>query len=1178
MKLRKTILSLILLSFLSSASLFAQREADNWIFGKAAGLNFSSGYPEQIFIEPYVYNTFHGTVMSDSLGNILFSFDGHTVWNRNDEVMLNGSGFLPEHGAGWQNVIAFPKPNSTSQYYIFSTTQRYFPDGIYYSVIDMTLDGGLGGVTPEKNIKLEASGSSSEKLFVLKNEKGDGYWVVTRLFDEDRFASFKVTAAGVDPVPVYSSTGIYRDFPDSYGFLKVSPNKKYLISCYWPHDHTTPLVSFEVCSFDAESGFVDFHYLISRPDLHRGYWAPMGCEFSPDSKFLYVAYVDSPTSSGHALFQFDLSLIDDSSAFYNSGLQIMENCGHEIQLSNDGKIYSSCLFPCDAPFDEFVGVINKPWVLGTGCDYDTLGFHLLSGRLNGWHLVNILLDYLYRFEWEADDYCQGTAVHFIPHFVPTPDSVLWFFDEFAPGNYSSELSPTYTFQNPGVHEVEVDIWYPTGRYEHTSREIEIYPVPQPDLGPDLTICEGNTVTLNANCEADLYSWSTGQFGSPTITVSDSGTYWVHASFAETGCMGSDDIHISLYPAITMDESALEITPTACSGASGSITGLQVMGSPPFTFLWEDLSGNDFGIDIDVYNLPAGQYVLTVTDGNGCEQSPSTYTIDDAGNLQVLQVQTTSPHCFRPDGQLIIFAFSPSGSTLDYSINGGNNYSSDSIFTDLPAGTYIVRIRDINGCDGFYIGNPLILSDIPGPQVQPPIVTDETDFLGNGLIEITATGSTPQIFYSIDNGSTWQTNNGTFENLICGIYYVVIKDENGCDTTFTVEIENIILTYLQAITGPGEHCLGDAVTIPIEVENFKSVATFRLKLSYNSDNLQCEGYTNADPQLQQNLNAWVDQAAGQITFQWQDTVALTFNQPDTVAELVFTTKQPGSGDVGWYTGATESYFENISGSSIPAEFHTGEVTIYDPPSVILSASKTVCEGQAVSFMSIASGNQPPFTFQWTYPDGTITTSDPFFFNVNQSQAGDYILQATDQVGCTDQKSINLVVSENPVAAFHGTDTLTVQAGYLLEAGAGLASYLWNTGDTAESIIINTEGLYKVQLESPAGCQGADSIYILLKTEEIPSYHIYFPNAFTPDGDGLNDTFKAIATGDYITKFNMQIYDRWGGLIFNSDDISIGWDGKKNGNPCPGGVYAYKIIFSIDGVQGNQERVGTVALIR
>jgi len=1180
MKLYKNILSLILLSFLSSPSLFAQREADNWIFSDWAGMNFTTGDPVPIFVNPTKAHGLHdGAIMSDTLGNILFYCDGLTVWNRDNKVMLNGDSLLPQSDGGpAQAVIAFPKPNSETQYYIFTVSAHDFPDGLFYSLVDMDLDDGLGGVTSIKNVKLTAANKAAEQLFVLKNEEGDGYWVITRLFTDDRYACFGVDAAGVNPVPVYSSPGIYREFNEGGGPVKVSPDKKHLVSCYWNHI-LGPLDDFEVCSFDSETGKIDFSYYIAHHNGGSSYAELLDCEFSPDSKYLYISYInDWDPWSGGSLYQFDMQFAGDSAAFHNSGIMVRENTGWSLQLSNDGRIYASCLTDtCGDPWDRYLSVINKPWESGAACDFDTLSVYL-GGRHHSWDLPNFLLDFLYRFEWEADDYCQGSAVHFLPHFLPTPDSVEWFFDEFAPGNYSNELSPTYTFQNAGIHEVGVDIWYPTGRFEHTSREIEIYPTPHPDLGSDTLICQGTSVTLNANCTADLYSWSTSQFGSPEITVTDSGTFWVRASFFETGCTGSDTIHVGFYPPILIDETSLVVTATSCGGATGSITGLYALGSPPLAYQWKDLSGNDFGTDIDIYNLPAGQYVLTITDGNGCESASSAYTINDAGDLQVTQVQTTAPHCGRWDGQIDVSVSSPAGAILEYSIDDGNTFSADSIFANLPAGSYIVRVRDENGCEGFYVENPVILEDIPGPQVQQVIVTDETDGLQNGSIEITATGTTPQIFYSIDNGATWQINDSLFTGLPAGIYSCIVKDENDCDTVFTVEIRNIILTYLQAITGPGDHCLGNTAMVPVVVENFNAVAIFHLKLSYNVDNLQCEGFTNVHPQLIDSLTGWVDQAAGVINLAWNSPSPVTFAQPETVAELVFTTKNPGQGDLAWYTGATESYFNNSGGSPIPAEFHTGEVTIYDPPSVILSASKTVCEGQAVSFMSIASGNQPPFTFQWTYPDGTITTSDPFFFNVNQSQAGDYILQATDQVGCTDQKSINLVVSENPVAAFHGTDTLTVQAGYLLEAGAGLASYLWNTGDTAESIIINTEGLYKVQLESPAGCQGADSIYILLKTEEIPSYHIYFPNAFTPDGDGLNDTFKAIATGDYITKFNMQIYDRWGGLIFNSDDISIGWDGKKNGNPCPGGVYAYKIIFSIDGVQGNQERVGTVALIR
>jgi|GEM_PF-179630 len=1170
---------LLSLSLLLSTGLFAQRPADNWIFSVWAGLNFTTGDPVPIFVNPTKAHPLHdGAIMSDTLGNILFYCDGQTVWNRDNKVMLNGDGLFPEGDGGpAQAAIAFPKPNSKTQYYIFTVSAHDFPDGLYYSLVDMTLDDGLGGVTTVKNVKLEAANNAAEQLFVLKNAEGDGYWVITRLFTDDRYACFEVDAGGVNPVPVYSSPGIYREFNEGSGPVKVSPDKKYLVACYWGHI-LGPLDDFEVCSFDSETGKIDFSYYIAHHNGGSSYAELLDCEFSPDSKYLYISYInDWDPWSGGSLYQFDMQFAGDSAAFHNSGIMVRENTGWSLQLSNDGRIYASCLTDtCGDPWDRYLSVINKPWEYGAACDFDTLSVYL-GGRHSGWDLPNFLLDYLYRFEWEADDYCQGSMVHFLPHFVPTPDSVLWFFDEFAQGNYSSELSPTYTFQFPGIHEVEVDIWYPTGRFEHTSREIEIYSRPDPHLGPDILICEGASVTLYANCDADFYTWN-GIPGISQYTVYDTGTYRVTATFLETGCSGSDTIHVGFYPPILIDESFLVVTPTSCGGATGSITGLYALGSMPLAYQWKDLSGNDYGTSLDLVNLPAGQYILTITDGNGCETSTSAYTITDAGNLLVTQVQSTAPHCFRPDGQIMISAFSPSGSSLDYSIDDGNNYLTDSIFSGLAAGIYIIKIRDTNGCEGFYTDNPVILEDVPGPQVQPPVVTNETDFLGNGSVEITATGSTTILYYSIDNGNTFQSNNGTFINLQAGTYTCIVKDDNDCDTTFTVEIQNIILTYLQAIADSGNHCHGDAVTIPIEVENFNSVATFRLQLSYNADNLQCEGYTNANPQLQQNLTAWVDQAAGEITFQWQDTVAITLNQPDTVAELVLTTKQPGLGDIAWYTGATESYFKNLQGSAIPAEFHTGEVNIYEPPTILLSASKKVCEGQSLSIMSIASGNHPPFSYQWTYPGGQVTEDDPFFFNITQADAGDYILLVTDIMGCTDQKTIRVEVGLNPVAAFHGLDTLTVHAGYLLEAGAGLSSYVWNTGDTTESIAINTEGMYAVEMESPAGCTGTDSVYVKLISEEIPSNNIYIPNAFSPDGDGINDTFTVSTNSFNIQHSTLSIYDRWGGRIFESDDILIGWDGTKHGKPLPGGVYVYKIIFSINGVQGNQERVGTVMLVR
>jgi gliding motility-associated-like protein len=1140
-------------------------------------LNFSTGDPVPIFFGPVSPSiTFDGSEMSDTLGNLLFLLGSDKVYNSHEEIMQNGSGILPDHDGWLQSEIAIPMPGSDTKYYIFSVSGINFLEGLYYSVIDMSLDGGKGAVTSEKNIKLEAASTAQDKIFALKNAEGDGYWIITRLFNDDRYASFRVTAAGVDPVPVYSPTGIYRPLTSGSGPMRVSPDKKHLVSCYWTD--LEPHSALEVCDFNAETGKVEFKYLIEPYNKGKHLSGePADCEFSPDSKFLYVQWLNMDKQG---IYQYNMKLVDDSAAFYNSGIHLLENNGQSIQLSNDGRIYFT--YRTDETQweiqNDYLGVINKPWEMGLACELDTFGIYL-GGREGSHFLPNIVLDFLYRFEWEADDYCQGSTVHFIPHFIPTPDSIRWFFDEFAPGNYSNELSPTYTFQNAGIHEVEVDIWYPTGRFEHTSREIEISPSPLPLLGPDTLICQGSSLTLNANCDADMYSWSTGQIGGASITISDSGTYWVRATFIETGCTGSDTIHVGFYPPVLIDETSLVVAPTYCGGATGFITGLAIQGPAPFTYRWEDLSEVYFGSEIDVFDLPAGQYILKITDAYGCEMISDVYTIEDAGNLQVLTVELTQPHCQRPDGEIVIHAFSPSGSTLEYSINDGADYSSDSIFTGLSAGTYVVRIRDINGCEGFYIDNPISIADIPGPQVSEVNVTDETDFQGNGAIEIVATGSTQIIYYSIDSGVTWQENDGGFYNLQSGIYNLQVWDENGCDTTFTIVIQNIILTYLHAVTEEGGHCLGNTAFIPVNVDNFNSVANFHLKLSYSSDNLECEGFANVHPQLLDSLTGWVDQVAGDIHLAWNSTIPVTFSQQEKVADLVFTTKNPGQGELSWYTGETESYFTNSGGNIVPADFQAGAVEIYAPPEIIIfDLTKTACVGQMVSFTSFADGNQPPFEYLWTYPDGHQDDADPFFFAVTRADAGEYILVVTDQVGCSDQQVVQLIVSENPVAAFHGTDTLEMHAGDVLDAGPGMASYRWSPGDTTQSIVIQEEGMYIVEMESQLGCTGRDSIYIKLTSEEIPEFEIYVPNAFSPNGDGINDKFMISSNSLNIQHLTLNIYDRWGGELFSGDGVSSGWDGKKAGKDCPGGVYVYKIVFEVDGVPGMQERTGTVMLVR
>ena len=119
----------------------------------------------------------------------------------------------------------------------------------------------------------------------------------------------------------------------------------------------------------------------------------------------------------------------------------------------------------------------------------------------------------------------------------------------------------------------------------------------------------------------------------------------------------------------------------------------------------------------------------------------------------------------------------------------------------------------------------------------------------------------------------------------------------------------------------------------------------------------------------------------------------------------------------------------------------------------------------------------------------------------------------------------------------------------------------------------------------GCTGEDSVFVLFLTPPPPppppiepqSDLIFLPNAFSPNGDGLNDIFKAKPSSDNITRFHLLIYNRWGGLVFESKSIIEGWDGQRNGQPAPEGTYVYRVEYAVGGGE-NREVDGVVVLVR
>jgi gliding motility-associated-like protein len=160
----------------------------------------------------------------------------------------------------------------------------------------------------------------------------------------------------------------------------------------------------------------------------------------------------------------------------------------------------------------------------------------------------------------------------------------------------------------------------------------------------------------------------------------------------------------------------------------------------------------------------------------------------------------------------------------------------------------------------------------------------------------------------------------------------------------------------------------------------------------------------------------------------------------------------------------------------------------------------------------------------------------------------------------------------IPVFLGNDT-TICKGwpYILHTGVPAVSCYWQDGSTDSTYAVSEPGTYWVVV-TKNGCSASDTI----RFGECSS-SIWFPNVFTPNGDGLNDTYHPVGIG--ITKFSIIIYNRWGMKLYESDNMELGWDGSFGGGSCPDGVYVFISTYEMEESPGiTQKAHGSITLIR
>jgi gliding motility-associated-like protein len=187
---------------------------------------------------------------------------------------------------------------------------------------------------------------------------------------------------------------------------------------------------------------------------------------------------------------------------------------------------------------------------------------------------------------------------------------------------------------------------------------------------------------------------------------------------------------------------------------------------------------------------------------------------------------------------------------------------------------------------------------------------------------------------------------------------------------------------------------------------------------------------------------------------------------------------------------------------------------------------------------------------------------------------YKVTVLDENGCTKEDSVTLSLTNSPIIDIGDDTTICLSSPTEFAAPEGFVSYLWNTGSTQRVISTFEEGGFKVTVTDEFGCIGSDSLYVTVDENALPN-ELFVPNAFTPNGDQLNDLFPYKERINQPAYF-INIYNRWGEKVFDSREGEQNWDGFYKGTKVPTETFIYFVSYR--GCDGNRRtRKGTVNVL-
>ena len=463
-------------------------------------------------------------------------------------------------------------------------------------------------------------------------------------------------------------------------------------------------------------------------------------------------------------------------------------------------------------------------------------------------------------------------------------------------------------------------------------------------------------------------------------------------------------------------------------------------------------------------------------------------------------------------------------------------------------------------------------------IQVNILTPQVD-LGNDTAvcqgqTVMIDATQPLVTYMWSDSSTNATYTASSQQTV----WVEITDTFGCVARDSMEV----IYPIADLKGDTTVCQGDTFLLFSNVQ-----PQFATSYTWNT------GVTGPSILITQPGQYWVDIIA-EIGCISTDTIVITFQEPPSVTITLDTMLCPNESvdisatvpnmrDIYWSNGSTDTtqtiaiagvFVATLTDSVYCQVTDSVAVGFHEEPFVELGPDTIVCDGNSIFLIPSVSSVG---SFLWN--DGSTDA------NLEVFDGGTYSVDILDEFNCPASDTVFVGVLESLQPNLPTDTTICKDVILVLNAYQPTAdSYLW-TGESAfydqneiadTAFLITYAGTYTVEMTNR--CGGLTQYIEVFKEDCTCSPFI--PNGFTPNEDGRNDEFQVYANCD-IQTFRMEIYDRWGNLLFLSDNPSQGWDGTSNGLMVNTGVYVYRIEYTAADKNGNpitSVKHGSVTLVR